>query len=86
MTTIPLVAFFVAAALVARRQCLRLRDARQLPLALMLALLALAHGCGAGGRWNQWWHLAAGAAGLAQVLALAPRHHPHGAPHPPAAS
>jgi hypothetical protein len=83
--SIPLVAFFISATLVALRHYLRVRDRRHLPLVLMFALLALAHSHHEQSPWGIGYHVAAGLAGLAQLVVLSPRTaHPPAAP--PAAS
>jgi hypothetical protein len=69
-----LVAFFVAAAVVATLQFLRLRDRRFLPLAAMFLLLAAAHFRGEWDGWGRFFHFAAGAAGLVTLVAISPRH------------
>ncbi|HEY7512035.1 MAG TPA: hypothetical protein VIG50_17375 [Vicinamibacteria bacterium] len=69
-----LVAFFVAATVVTLLQLLRLRDRRALPLLAMFALLALGHFRGAGDGWGRLFHFGAGAAGLAALVAVSPRH------------
>ena len=69
-----LVAFFVAATVVALLQYLRLRDRRALPLLAMFALLALGHFRGAWDGWGRVFHLAAGVAGLGALVAVSPRH------------
>jgi ammonia channel protein AmtB len=69
------VAFFVAATVVTLLQYLRLRERRLLPLLVLFALTAAAHGFY---DWpgSRWLHMAAGAAGLALLVMLSPRHHP----------
>ena len=68
-----MVSFFVASTLVTLLQYLRLREARLLPLLAMFALLALAHSRD-DWRAGRAFHLAAGAAGLALLVMLSPRH------------
>lgn len=73
------VAFFVAATVVAILQFLRVREKRLLPLAALFALTALGHGLDEDGA--PLFHMAGGAAGLALVVMLAPRHaHPEKPP------
>lgn len=69
------VAFFVAASLVTTLQYLRVREKRLLPLLGLFALAALGHSLGDSG-WERPFHLASGAAGLALVVMLSPRHPP----------
>ena len=64
--------FYVAATAVALLQFLRVRERRLLPLALGLALLAVAH------HQPDWfaarpWHFAAGLALLVALASLSPR-------------
>jgi hypothetical protein len=69
-----LVAFFVASTVVTLLQYLRLRDRRFLPLMALFALLALGHFRGEWDVWGRLFHFGAGAAGLAVLLMLSPRH------------
>ena len=69
-----LVAFCVAAAVVATLQYLRLRDRRVLPLVAMFLLLAAAHFRGERDPWGRAFHFAAGGAGLVTLVAITPRH------------
>ena len=74
------VAFFFAATVVTILQFLRVRETRLLPLAALFALTALGHGLADG--WAPLFHMAGGAAGLALVVMLAPRHtQPQKPPH-----
>jgi hypothetical protein len=68
------VAFFVASAVVTLLQFFRLRDRKLLPLVALFALLAAGAFRGIGDGWGKAFHLAAGAAGLALVVMLSPRH------------
>jgi hypothetical protein len=68
------VAFFIAASVVTLLQFLRVRDRRILPLLAMFLLLALGHFRGPWDGWGRFFHVAAGFAGLAAVVAIAPRH------------
>jgi hypothetical protein len=66
-------AFYVAATAVALIQWVRLRDKKVLALLAMFALQALGHSR------DDWfaarpWHLLGGAAGLALLYLLSPRH------------
>ena len=67
-----LAAFYVAATVVTLMHYVRVRDHRVLPLLAMFACLFVAH---AQADWfaARPWHLAAGVAGLAQLLLLTPR-------------
>ena len=69
------VAFFIAAAVVTMLQYLRVRERKLLPLLALFALAALGHSRG-DAQSARPYHLAAGAAGLALVVMLSPRHHP----------
>jgi hypothetical protein len=55
-------------------QYLRVRDRRLLPLLALFALLALGHFRGAGDGWGRLAHFGAGAAGLAVLVMISPRH------------
>jgi hypothetical protein len=77
-----MVGFFVAATVITLVQYVRLRhdagrrsglERRLLPLLALFVLLALAHSRGAGDPWGPRFHLAAGTAGLAQLILLTPR-------------
>lgn len=70
------VAFFIAATVVTALQYFRVREARLLPLLFLFALSALGHSRD-DPRAARPFHLAAGAAGLALVVMLSPRHPPH---------
>ena len=69
------VAFFIAAAFVTLLQFIRVRERRLLPLMALFALAALGHATD-DPRWAPLFHMASGAAGLALVVMLAPRHTP----------
>jgi hypothetical protein len=68
-----MVGFFVAATVVTLVQYLRLHERRLLPLLALFVLLALAHSRGAGDPWGRAFHLAAGTAGLGELILLTPR-------------
>ena len=72
-----MVSFFVASTVVTLLQYLRIREARLLPLLALFAMLALAHSRD-DWRASRAFHLGAGAAGLALLVMLSPRH---SAPH-----
>lgn len=69
------VGFFIAATLVTTLTYVRVREKRLLPLVALFALAAFGHSRD-DARTARPWHLAAGAAGLALVVMLSPRHHP----------
>ncbi|HET8647179.1 MAG TPA: hypothetical protein VFO85_16910 [Vicinamibacteria bacterium] len=70
------VAFFVAACLVTTLQFIRVRERRLLPLLALFALAAVGHSR-EDPRAGRWYFVGAGAAGLALVVMLSPRHPPH---------
>jgi hypothetical protein len=70
------VAFFIAATVVTTLQYFRVREKRLLPLLALFALAAIGHSRG-DARSARPFHLAAGAAGLALVVILSPRHPAH---------
>jgi hypothetical protein len=67
------IGFFVAAAVVTLLQFLRVKDRRLLLLLALFLFLAEAHSREWWDPWKERFHFAAGFAGLALVLALAPR-------------
>jgi hypothetical protein len=67
-------AFFVASTVVTLMQYLRLRDRKLLPLLALFSFLGLAHSRGEWDPWGRVFHFAAGASGLALLVALSPRH------------
>jgi len=69
-------AFFVAATVVALMQLLRTRDRRVLPLVLMFAFLAQAHSRDWQDPWRGRFDFLAGSCGLVLLLMLAPGHKP----------
>lgn len=79
-----MIGFFVAGAVVALLQYLRLRDRRVLPILAFFALEALSLSFEEWQRQRSLFHLGAGTAVLVLLVMLAPRHG-HRTP-PPAAS
>ncbi len=71
-----MVGLYVAATVVTLLQFLRVKDKRLLPLLALFLFLALAFNCDWRNPWQMRFHVAAVAAGLAQLLVLL-------APHPP---
>ena len=68
-----MVGFFVAATVVTVIQYLRHHERRLLPLLALFVLLAAAHSRGAWDPWGGRLHMAAGTAGLGQLIVLTPR-------------
>jgi hypothetical protein len=71
-----LVAFHLAAAVVALYSLLRTRDRRLLPLLLLFVCLAVGHHRGEWDRIGRVFLYLAGVCGLALLLALSPRSRP----------
>ena len=80
MATLALASFYVAAALIAAWQTVRVRERRLVPLLSLFALTAAGHERGTGDALGLLCHYGAGVAGLVLLAMLLPRT----APAPPA--
>jgi hypothetical protein len=64
---------YVGVVVVALVRFVQTRQRRLLPVMLLFVLLAVAATREPGSRWTAAWHLAAGLAGIAVVVTVAPR-------------